>query len=403
MTPRAYKYRIYPNKEQEVLLCKTFGCVRWIWNSNVNIFNKFSKFGPNLKEKTSTEIKQNLEWMSEVSASALQQKERDFEQFKKQYFSKSRKKKIGRPQFKKKHSRQSFRLPNQKFEIDLSNHTIRLEKIGWIPVTLDRYIPKDSKQLSVTVSRDPSNKYFVSVLVEEEIKPKSKPTGKSVGVDLGLKHFLTLSSGKKVENPRWFRENQTKLARMQRRLSKKKKGSGRFVKCKLRVARLHGKIANQRKWFHHNIANELVKTYDFIGIEDLNIDGLKRNRKMAKSFSDAAFGGFANILKYKSSWNGGIVQEVNRFFPSSKKCSTVGCNYIYKDLTLDEREWTCPECGVTHDRDINASTNIEVEALNTAQGVACAQRTMRRCKTTGSVPVAVNCETSKKLRDVDIL
>jgi putative transposase len=369
---RAYRYRIYPNKEQEVLLSKTLGCVRVLWDRSVVTFNSWDMDNnPTPKYQTSTEMRLELEWMQEVSAAALQQKEIDFKTFRKNFFSKSRKSKIQRCTFKNKFDKQSFRLPNQKF--DLKESTIRLEKIGHIKIVIDCRPPSECKYMSVTVTKDKVGNYFASVLVEENITPRFEPTGKAVGIDLGLKHFVTLSTGEKIENPRWFRESQAGLRKAQQHLSRKKKGSSRYQKCKLKVARIHLKTSNQRRWFHHQVSLDLVRRFDFIGMEDLNVAGMKRNRSLAKSVSDAGWGQFASFLRYKSDWNRKAIQEIDMFFPSSKLCGD--CGSLNHELKLEDREWVCESCGCVHDRDGNASRNIEVEALrifNTAQGVACA-------------------------------
>ena len=366
---KAYKFRIYPTKEQEVLLNKTFGCVRVLWNHNVELFNSFDPNGPNRPSKTSTELRHEFEWMLETSSNALQQKERDFISFKKQFFSKSRKKKVDRPIFKNKHSVQSFRLAHPKFT--LGNHTIRLEKIGWVSAVIDRRPSKDCKFMSVTISKDKCGKFYASVLVQENIEPRKPKTGMSVGIDLGLKHFLTLSTGEKIENPRYLRESQAKLRKAQQNLSRKKKGSVRFKNCKLKVARIHSKVSNQRKNFHHVVSRDIINRFDFIGIEDLSVTNMVKHRRLARAISDVAWAQFIQFLSYKALWEEKTIQKVGRFFPSSKLCG--GCGAVYKGLRLDEREWVCIGCGCVHDRDENASRNIEQEALRlSAQGVACA-------------------------------
>ena len=371
MKSKSYRYRIYPSKEQEVLLSKTFGCVRVVWNRGVAVFNSWDKeTNPSPIYQTSTEMRHELEWMREVSAAAVQQKEIDFKVFKRNFFSKTRKTKIKGCKFKSKYDKQSFRLPNQKFELEES--TIRLEKIGSIPVVIDRRPPVGCKYMSVTVTRDKTHKYFVSVLVEEDIQPKFEPTGKTVGIDLGLKHFITLSNGEKIKNPRWFRESQARLRKAQKNMSRKKQGSSRYKKCKLKVARIHSKVASQRRHFHHQVSLDLVRGFDFIGVENLNVAGMKKNSKLAKSISDASWSQFVSFVKYKADWNCKIVQEIGTFYPSSKLCRD--CGAINHELKLNDREWVCVSCGVLHDRDVNASGNIEDEALRifSAQGVACA-------------------------------
>jgi putative transposase len=372
-TLKAFKYRIYPTKQQLILLNKTFGCVRVVWNHNVEIFNKFDKNKTEQESPlTSTLLRKKFEWMSEVSAAALQQKEMDFKSFKKNYFSKTRKKKIGRPQFKTKDNIQSFRLPNQKFS--LSDNKIRLEKIGKVKIILDREIPSNSKLMSVTVSKNKYNQLFASILVEVEINEKPK-TGKSVGLDIGIKTFLTGSDGLVVENPKYFRENQRKLSRAQRSFSRKKKGSIRRKKAKLKIARIHNKIANQRRDFIHKITAQLVDNYDIIAIEDLNVAGMIKNHKLAKSLSDASFSEFYNILSYKAKWYGKEVIKIERWFASSKTCSC--CGWKNEHLTLSDRTFICKACGFEIDRDSNASKNILNEALRVSNAI----RTPSGCQT----------------------
>jgi len=378
---KAYKYRLYPTVKQEVLLNKTFGCVRVVWNHNVEVFNKFDN---NLTEQesslTTTQLKQKHEWMSEVSAAALQQKEMDFKTFKKNYFSKTRKKKIGRPSFKNRDSNQSYRLPNQKFT--LNDDTIRLEKIGKIKLVLDRAVSIDCKFMSVTVSKNKCGQFFASVLVECEVLPKPK-TGKQIGLDIGLKMFLTGSDGIFTKPALQFlRESQAELKKAQRHLSRKKKGSRRCMKAKLKVARIHNKIANQRKTYIHQVTAELVAEYDFIAIEDLNVAGMLKNHKLAKSISDASFSLFYNTLSYKAAWYGKEVVKVDRWFASSKTCSC--CGWVDENLTLADRVFHCKACGLILDRDLNASRNILQEALRIkekAVGVNTARRTPSECQT----------------------
>jgi len=359
MTLKAFKYRLYPTALQEVLLNKTFGCVRVVWNHNVEVFNKFDKRLTEQEQPLcTTQIKKKFEWMNEVSAAALQQKEMDFKVFKKNYFSKTRKKKIGRPSFKNRDSHQSYRLPNQKFT--LNDSTIRLEKIGTVKLVVDRTVPVGCKFISVTVSKNKCGQFFASVLVECEIIQKPK-TGKTIGLDIGIKTFLTGSNGFIVENPTYFRESQAELKQAQQHLSRKKKGSVRRKKAKLKVARIHNNIANQRNTFIHQITTKLINEYDFIAIEDLNVAGMVKNRKLAKSISDASFAEFYAVLSYKAAWYGKEVVKVDRWFASSKTCSH--CGWKDKDLMLSDRTFKCKACGMEKDRDLNASENILEEAL----------------------------------------
>lgn len=352
---KAFKYRIYPNKSQKELLSKTFGCIRVIWNANVESFNSYDKDNnPKPKIITKSDLVIDRPWLNEVSAAAIQQKIRDFQETSKQFFSETRKKKINRPYFKKKSGVQSYRLPNQKFS--LGNNRIRLEKIGWVKMSIDRTIPEGSKIISCTISKNCCGQYFVSILVDTIILCKSK-TGKSVGIDLGLKSFATLSDGVVIDNIKFFREKQSEIAKIQKHLSRKKKGSNRFKKNKSRMARLHNKIANKRNDFLHNVTTLLVNNYDVICIEDLNVSGMLSNHKLAKAISDTSFSMFRSILEYKCKWYGKELVVIDRFFPSSKTCSK--CGWKKEDLTLSDRVFRCENCGIEIDRDLNASINIE--------------------------------------------
>lgn len=387
MKQKTYKFRIYPTPRQTNLLCQTFGCVRYVWNQWVDTFNK-----PKEEEKiflSAREFREELDWMKDISAAAIQQKERDFSEFKKQFFNKSRKRKLGRPSFKSRRQRQSYRLPNQKFQINQETSRVRLEKIGWIKTIFDRAIPEDVKFINVTVSRDTVGDHYISIIVEEKIKALPL-TGKTIGVDVGLKSFAVLSDGTEIDNPRFFRENQAELRRAQKHLSRKQKGSNRRNVARVKVAKIHRKTARQREWFLHNVSSYLVNNYDVIAIEDLNIAGMQKNHCLAKSIADASWGQLFRQLDYKADWYGKLLRKVDRFEPTSRTCSV--CGYYKSDLTLSDRDWDCPCCGTHHDRDVNAAKNIK------AVGVAAAQQTWRDRKTeTGQPEFANLCEASKAL------
>jgi putative transposase len=351
---RAYKYRIYPNKIQSTFLNQTFGCVRFVWNQLVANFNSWTPEAvpPKISEKTLKDASEYA-FLKETISYALQQKRMDFDETKSQYFNKSRKVKLGRMQFKKKGaSRDSFRIPGQALNpIDFESGKIKLPKLTHIKAVFDRKFSGNLK--SVTVSKNKCNQYFISVLVEEEVELKQN-TGRSIGIDLGLTHLMTLSNGTKIQNPRWFRENQSKLARAQRHLSRKVKGSNKYNKQKLKVAKVHLKTANQRSWVHHNLSKWLVDNFDNILMEDLNIAGMKKSN-LAKSVSDAGWASLVSKIEYKSRWAGRSFHKVDRWFASSKTCSHCGHKV---QLTLADREWTCPSCGTYHNRDENAAINI---------------------------------------------
>ena len=363
---KSYIFRMYPNHTQIVLLAKTFGCTRFIWNKCVESFESYNKeTNPNPKTPTKKDLESEFPWLKEVSAATLQQKTRDFEEFKKQYFNKDRKKKIEEPNYKSKKSNQSFRLPNQKFK--LSDGKIRLEKIGWVKIVMDRSIPENTKFLSCTVSKNKSGQYFVSILVEEEMVYKGK-TGKTVGVDLGIKELATLSDGKIFHNPKFLREKQAKISKMQELLSKKKKGSNRKKKLQLKVNRLYRDVKNERDWYTHNLTTNLVNNYDIICIEDLNVSGMMKNHHLAYSISDSCFATIRSQLEYKCYWYGKQLVVIDRFYPSSKTCSN--CGWKNNSLKLSDRVFECKQCGTQIDRDLNAALNIQ------AVGVDMAQRTL---------------------------
>ena len=364
---KAYKFRIYPDQEQQTKLNQTFGCVRFVWNALTANFNAYGtdEFIEKLSEK---QIKEANDFLKDVSATAIQQKSRDFVETTKQFFNKNRKTKLGRMKFKKKNvSRDSYRLTNQKFRLNQENKTIRLEKIGFVPVVLGRPIPDDADYRSVTVSKTPTGKYFVSILVKLNVDLLPS-TSKSVGIDLGLEDLFIFSNGDVANNPRWFRKSQSKLAKAQRHLSRKKKSSRRYEKQRIKVAGVHEKTANQRKHFLHCMSIVLVKNFDVIFSEDLNVAGMKKSSNFGKSVSDASWSEFIRQLEYKSQWYGKTFFKIDRFYASTQICSSCG----HKDgkKALDIREWTCSSCGTHHDRDFNAATNVLLKGYSDVTGLS---------------------------------
>jgi putative transposase len=354
---RAYKYRFYPNNTQEEQLNQTFGCVRFIWNQYTASFNQKNE-GPNFAKATIKQLKEIFPFLKDVAYNALEQKAMDFIETKKQFFSKNRKTRLGRMKFKKKGiSRDSFRLSVNGFKI--KSGEIHVAKIGKLKIRKDREWKGTPK--SVTVSKNKCNQYFVSILVEETLELKQN-TGRSIGIDLGLKDLLIASSGMKISNPRWFRKSQTKLKRTQQHLSRKSKGSNRYNKQRLKVAKIHQKITNQRNFVYHNLSIWLVNNYDTIIMEDLNVRGMIKNRKLSKSISDAAWSTLVEMIKYKATWYGKTFHQIDRFYPSSKTCSC--CGHKLDSLELSVREWACSNCGTIHDRDLNAAKNILNKGLS---------------------------------------
>ena len=357
---KAFKYRLMPTKVQEAFLNQNFGAVRFVWNCLVKNFNSFSKEGPNqpLNEKILKDAEGNG-FLKEAISYALQQKRMDFEETKKQFFSKTRKSKLGRMKFKKKGiAKDSFRIPassmNLKEFAQISDGRIKLPKLdSKIKLVIDREFHGTPK--SVTISKNKLNQYFISILVEENIELKPN-TSRSVGIDLGLKDLAILSNGMKISNPRWFRESQSKLAKMQQHFSRKLPNSNRREKCRLKIAKLYDKITQQRNFVYHNLSSYLVSHYDVIIMEDLNVKGMIKNRKLAKSIQDASWSTLTSFIKYKCTWYGKTFHQIDRWYPSSKTCSHCGHEVPTMDLKI--REWTCPSCEVHHDRDLNAATNI---------------------------------------------
>lgn len=355
---KAYKYRIYPTKKQQELLEKTFGCVRFVWNKNVECFKSFGSENE-IGFKNTTELRKEFEFLKEVSAAAIQQKELDFKEYKKNFFKKIKEGKAGKYEanFKSKKLYNSYRLPNQKYKI--VENRIRLEKVGYVKFVEDRVIPLNSKLLSITISKNRSNQYFASISFETGVEVPKKGNRK-VGIDVGLKMFATQSDGVEIENPRFLIKNQDKIKKLQKVLSRKQKGSNRRERCRLKLAREHQKVKNRRAHFLNNYTTFLVRNYDFIAIEDLDVSGMLRKKKMSKSISDVSWSEFRRILTYKCDWFGKELIIVDRFYASSKTC---GCGAKNESLKLSDRIWTCKSCGSVNDRDLLASQNILNEAL----------------------------------------
>jgi putative transposase len=367
---RSYKYRLYPTKEQQQFLDRNFGAARFIWNALVANFNDYGT-DSFIRNMTEADIKIDNPWLKECISYALQQKRMDFFEFMKQHFNKKRKKKLGRPKFKKKGvAVDSFRLPGQclgysnAFNLELGN--VKIPKIKKpIKVKFDRQFKGQVK--SVTISKNKINEYYISVCVEEEIEQLPK-TYRDVGIDLGINDLLILSDGTKFQNPKLFRKTQAELKHAQKHLSRKRKGSNRYKKQKKKVAKIYRKVVRQREWYYHNISLWLVKNFDSIILEDLNVTGMLKNRSLAKYIADACWSTLVGMISYKARWYGKEVLQVGRFFPSSKLCSS--CGHRHEDkMDLSVREWTCGSCGTRHDRDLNAAKNIYQEGMKKFHGL----------------------------------
>ena len=353
---KAYKFRLYPNREQTELRAKHFGCSRFVYNYFLNqrreqyrLTGKSDNYYAQAKTLITLKKQEETAWLKEVNAQTLQFSIRSLEAAYNNFF----KKRAKFPNFKSKHSKNSFTIP-QSASIDGGRLFIRKFKEG-IKCRVHRDIK--GKIGKVTITKTPSGKYFVSVFTEEEYTTPLKKTGKSVGMDMGLKDLLITSEGETFKNNRYTRRYEHKLAKAQQHLSRKNKGSRRFENQKLKVARLHEKITNSRADYLHKCSIFLVRRYDTICIEDLNIKGMTKNHHLSKSISDASWCKFVAMLTYKAEWNDKKIVKIDRFFPSSQTCNV--CGYVNKDVKdLSVREWECPECHTHHDRDINAAINI---------------------------------------------
>ena len=354
---KSFKYRIYPSITQKQLLAQTFGCVRYVWNNLLDWRSKEytlngAKINYNKTSAKLTEIKQTTEWLNDVSSVALQQALRNQDLAFSNFFAKRAK----YPTFKKKSNNQSFRLANSAYR--LKDGKLYIAKCNE-PINVKFSRPLEGTPSSITISKDCADRYFVSFNSEVEIKSLPK-VDKTVGIDLGLTDFVITSDGEKIKPLKALIKHQTKLAKLQKRLSKKTKGSNNRNKARIKVAKIHAKIADSRKDFLHKLSTKLINENQVISIEDLNISGLMRNHKLAKAIADASWSEFVRQLEYKAEWYGRTITKVSPWYPSSQICSS--CGAITGKKPLNIRKWDCA-CGAHHDRDINAAKNIHTAGL----------------------------------------
>ena len=361
---KSYKFRIEPTPEQIVLLSKHFGACRFVFNKFLH--ERKEKY---LNEKTSlnyydnartlTDLKkeEDFDWLKEINSQSLQSAIRNLDSAYKNFFNKQNK----FPRFKSKYDKQSFKIP-QNVLINEGKLVIPKFKEG-IKINLHREI--EGEILFATITKSTTEKYYVSITCEVNYKPFDK-TGSKVGIDTGIKDLAILSDGKTYENIKVLKSKLKKLKYQQRQLSKKQKGSNSRQKQKIKLSLTHEKITNIRKDYLHKISTEIVKNHDIISVEDLSVKNMMKNHKLVQSLSDVSLGMFYTMLEYKSKWNDKSFVKINRFFPSSKTCSN--CGWIYQDLNLSIREWTCSSCNEHHDRDLNASKNILKQGINILSG-----------------------------------
>jgi putative transposase len=359
---RAYRFRFYPTPEQEENLARTFGCARFAYNYMLRRrtdawFQRQERVGYADTSAMLTALKKTPEhvWLNEVSSVPVQQSLRHLQTA----FSNFLARRARYPAFKCKDGNQSAEYTTSAFKWD--GKKLRIAKMDApLNIRFSRTIPKAAIVTTVTVSKDTANRFFVSMLCTDEAGAKSKAAGK-VGIDLGLTHFAILSTGEKVASPNTFRKNEARLARLQRRLAKKQKGSTNRRKARLKIARLHARIADSRRDFLHKLSTRLINENQVIAIESLAVSNMQKNRCLSKSISDAGWSEFVRQLEYKAHWYGRELIGIDKWYPSSKRCS--GCGHTAKAMPLKVREWTCPECGSVHDRDINAARNVLAAGL----------------------------------------
>jgi len=357
---KSFKFRLYPTKEQKKTLASHFGQARFVYNhflrkridyyvANKNGEKKSLNYHDTARMLTELKKQPDTVWLGESNSQSLQQSLRNLDRAYTHFFRDGFK----FPKFKKKSRKQSFSVP-QNFKIDIETKKLHIPKLTPIKIVLSRSVEGEMK--NIVVSKTPSDKYFVSILceIEKNIKPKKK--GREIGIDLGLKSFLVTSGNEIVDTPKYLRKSEAKLKKCQKLHSRKIKRSNNRNKSRIKVARIHERISNQRNDFLHKLSHRLIRESQSIYSEDLCVKGMMANHHLAKSILDSGWSEFVRQLKYKSEWSGVYFGQINRFFPSSKRCNA--CGWINESLTLADREWTCQNCGSKLDRDHNAALNI---------------------------------------------
>jgi putative transposase len=361
---KAYKYRIYPNKEQKIQIAKTFGCCRFVYNQTLAYRKDTYENEKKSVSKTdcnnycNRELKKEYEWLKDVDKFALTNAIYNMDAAYRKFF----KEHAGYPKFKSKrdnHKSYTTNYTNENIVVDFEKGRVKLPKLKMVKAKPPREFEGQIK--SATISQMPSGKYFVSILVEEEQVELPK-VEKSVGIDLGIKDLVITSDGEKIDNLKLIKKYENKLVRQQRKLAHKQKGSKNREKQRIKVAKIYEKIANTRNDYLHKISHKLINENQVIVSEDLSVSNMVKNANLAKSISDCGWSELTRQLQYKADWYGRTYVKIGRFVPSSQTCHVCGYkNEETKDLTV--RKWTCPQCQTEHDRDINAAINIQNEGL----------------------------------------
>lgn len=359
---KAIKIRIYPNLPTRDFFARQFGACRWIYNRALFLrteawIGEKKNISHGALSKMLTEAKQEKEtaWLKEVNSQALQQSLRHLDVAYQKFWRKETK----FPKFKKKHGHQSFTVP-QGFK--LKDGKLRLPKCDSIRIQRKFELGVTIKK--VTISMNPAGRYFASLFIEVPQPKPLKRTKKTIGIDLGLTHFLVTSDGEKVASPEFLKRSSRRLRLRQRSLSRRAKGSRGRERQRVLVARIHERISDRRKDFLHKLSTRLIRENQVMAVEDLSVRNMMKNRCLSKSISDQGWGQFLSMLRYKAEWYGRTILVADRFFPSSKRCSA--CGWVNENLPLSVRSWSCPSCLAKHDRDINAAKNI----LKTTAGIA---------------------------------
>ncbi len=364
---RAYRYRCYPTSAQAAVLARTFGCARFVYNWALRLrtdayYDRQERLGYHETSAALTSLKRepSTAWLNEVSSVPTQQALRHLDRAFRNFFAGHAK----YPNFHKKHGAQSAEYTTSAFRWDAEAGTLTLAKMDTpLHIHWSRPLPDGVAPTTVTLSRDTAGRYFVSILIEEAIAPLPLTDGQ-VGIDLGLHDVVVLDSGEKVGNPRFFAQDEKQLAQAQRRLAKKKRGSKNREKARRKIARMHARIADRRRDFTHQLSTRIIRENQTICIESLHVKAMGKHPTLAKAIHDVGWGEFVRQLEYKAAWYGRTLVKIDRWYPSSKRCHT--CGHVLDSLTLATRHWTCPACGVVHDRDVNAAQNILAVGLTVA-------------------------------------